>query len=45
MFVNIHFPLLTKCLCLPDEMASRAGFGPSATVWTGDPDIDYEEEW
>jgi len=33
MFVNIHFPLLTKCLCMPDEMASRAGFGPSAIVW------------
>jgi len=27
------FLLLTKWLCEPDEMASRAGFGPRAVGW------------
>jgi len=31
-FVN-NFSLLTKCLCGPDEMALRAGFGPRVVVW------------
>jgi len=30
----IIFSLLTKCICRPDEMASRAGFGLRALVRT-----------
>jgi len=36
---STNFPLLycfsssAKCLRGPDEMASRAGFGPRAVVW------------
>jgi len=28
-----YFSFLAKCLRWPDEMSSRAGFGPQALVW------------
>jgi len=31
--IYVTFSLLMKCLCGPDEVASRAGFGRRAFVW------------